>query len=76
MILMHLRSGYVELYKRMNIVHIAMNYNEPTLCGSYSSKYVHITTYINYLNPRSYRWCPDCVKHPDLVMARLNETNV
>jgi len=59
----------------MILMHLRSN-DGLCLCGVQSDTCLHINTYIRYLNPRSYRWCPDCVKHPDLVMVVLNYTNV
>jgi len=70
----------------MNPIHLKLRYSYdiPTLCGlkySVEFNYWHIiSTYLRYPDlydkNTDFDWCPDCANHPDIIMARLNETNV
>jgi len=73
----------------VHTVHIVGNdFKDPALCGSehYHVYYVSLKEYMRNsnltywfyfsLSDNKYEWCQECVTHPDLVMARLNETNV
>jgi len=72
--------------KCMTLVHLkySFGYNKPTLCGNKSDSYEFAETYLKYPNFADFpyssnlnrKWCPDCITHPDLVMAVLNGTNV
>jgi len=56
-------------------IHLKLEYTNNTLCGKQSLPYLFIDAYLKNPNLDGY-WCPDCINHPDLVMARLNRTNV
>jgi len=71
----------------MRLVHLKDNdddHTKPTLCGKQSNTYKYLKTYLVYPNlcdyliqyPKDYEWCPDCTNHPEVVMVRLNGTNV
>jgi len=36
----------------------------------------NLTDYHQYNEKDLYQWCPDCIKHPEVIIAKLNETNV
>jgi len=62
-----------------DLVHLKYSFGCNNLCNKQSILWHTIDTYIhdptwNYIS--GYAWCPDCLKHPDLVMAALNKTNV
>jgi len=64
-----------------DLVHLVTSYREPTLCGNLFGASWLVSTYIvhpnlNEYTIQDYKWCPDCLKHPEVVMARLNGTNV
>jgi len=64
----------------MKLVHLRLSRTDPNnLCDKQSILWHNISTYIQ--NPSwdytiSYAWCPDCIKHPDVIMATLNRSNV
>jgi len=71
----------------MKKVHLTLKYNfgygRPTLCGEQSYTYQFINFYLKrpnlddyFIYDKDYEWCPDCITHPDAIMARLNGTNV
>jgi len=70
-----------------DLVHLKLKYSEdkPALCGEKSYTYRPISTYLKYPNlngfpyyhyTEDYEWCPDCITHPNVIMAKLNGTNV
>jgi len=68
--------------KRMHL-RLDYAYGKPPLCGKQSNNYQYVETYLKYPNlndyyhyNKGYEWCQDCITHPDVIMARLNETNV
>jgi len=71
----------------MKKIHLRLEYGTPTtLCGDQSDIYTYlIITYFKYPNLDGYNfypnsvpceWCPDCITHPDVIIAKLNGTNV
>jgi len=69
----------------MNIVHIVtIRSPDKALCGNNSpySHCVYVQTYtmspnmFDHYLASTYEWCPDCLKHPEVVMTTLNRTNV
>jgi len=71
----------------MKKVHLSLTMRAPTLCGAPYMLWQYVNTYIKcpdlrngyyypYYTKETNKWCPDCLKHPDVVMAALNGSNV
>jgi len=70
----------------MKLIHLKFKAFGAILCGArapfgqyqFTNNYIkhpNLNDYIGFYR-KNYKWCPDCLKHPEVVMARLNETNV